>query len=127
MVDEPEPDSLLEVEEREDPLREVVSSPNLTVLREVSLGMMTGRRDCLIWVGRLLVPGLATWARRRCRNTQVIQHVFCVDLTTSTGENCRSAQSRRNGEDARRGEYLNRANWAVPELRLDKAVGNTPS
>ena len=43
MVDEPEPDSLLEVEEREDPLREVVSSPNLTVLREVSLGMMTGR------------------------------------------------------------------------------------
>lgn len=43
MVDEPAPESLLEVEEREDPLREVVSSPNLTVLRELSLGMMPGR------------------------------------------------------------------------------------
>lgn len=25
-----------------------------------------------------------------------------------------------------RGEYLTRANWAVPDLSLDKAVGRTP-
>jgi hypothetical protein len=80
VLDEPAPDSLLEVEEREDPLREV-SSPNLTVLREVSLGMVPGRGLIVwIWAGRLLVSGLAAWARRRCRNTAGIQHVFFVDL-----------------------------------------------
>lgn len=48
-------------------------------------------------------------------------------IWSDSGGNCTSAQSRRNAEKARREDYLTRANWAVPEPRSDKAVGNTPS